>query len=340
MSLKQNLHRTIIFFFLLLLPLKVYPCSAFADFSNDPVYGFNFDSLDYDLRFMFYKGHDSDIFAFEFFQDNGWCRMTHLTSDGLFTSGGLLLYPSHAIVRSSSNDDIAIWKTTYWVYELSALSDIVARLSHVRLVDEGIRSHILFADPSGAVTVEATQSGNYVKHAPQGGCAVLTNFGLAQFEGQEMERMYGMGDNRYRTAVREIEALRKTGSMGPEKGMTILRAIKQDAGDWKTRCSLVANPNNLTVRVALQRNWDKTFTFSLKDRTVKADWEGAGDRIAKVGKKGVTAAELASWQNDDPADDWKGSPDTLQRTVCMIFALVIAGGISLMAVRRLKRNRH
>lgn len=340
MSLKTKISRVIIIFFLLFLsPVRVFPCSAFADFSKDPIYGFNFDSMDFDLRFMFYKGRGSDIFAFEFFQDNNWVRMTHMTSDGLFTSGGLLLFPSRAVVSGSSENDLALWKTTYWVYDSSTLDDIVTRLSGVRLVDDGIRCHNMFADPSGAVTVEATVDGNYVKHAPRGGYAVLTNFALAQFEGKDMENMYGLGDNRYRTAVREIEALRNSGSMSVDEGMKILRAVKQDAGDWKTRCSLVLNPMDLTIRIALQRNWEKTYTFSLKDRTVKADWEGAGGHTAKIGKKGVTAAELASWQNDDPADDWKGSSDTLPIVAGILFTFAAAGGLSFITFRKLRSGR-
>lgn len=288
-----------------IVPAPIHPCTSFADYSREPVYGLNFDSLDYDIRFRSYEGRGFGLLAFEFYQDGQWLRMAHFTMDGLHTAG-LLLYPPLSVVRAQSNTDVNIIETGSWIYELRSIDAILARVNQVRLHEDSVRSHHVFFGPRESFVCEATKDGNYVKRSESGGYLVTTNFELHKFHDQGPEKVYGVGDSRYRIATRLIESARAAGTMDGDEGMRILRGAAAEAGDFKTRCSMVFLPETLSIKVVFARNFDREYIISLKDRTVTANWPEANGKRAKIGKGGVYKADLLTWGNDDPSDDWKG----------------------------------
>jgi len=323
-----------------ILSAPIHPCTSFADYSREPVYGLNFDSLDYDIRFRFYEGHGFGLLAFEFYQDGQWLRMAHFTTDGLHTAG-LLLYPPLSVVRAQSDSDVNIIETGSWIYELRSIEAILARVNQVRLHEDGVRSHHVFLGPREAFVCEATKDGNYVERSEAGGYLVTTNFELHKFRGQGPEKVYGVGDSRYRVATRLIESARAAGTMDGDEGMRILRGAAAEAGDFKTRCSMVFMPETLSLKVVFARNFDREYVISLKDRTVTANWPEAQGKFAKIGKGGVYKADLLSWENDDPSDDWKGER-WVETALPVLAAIAACAALALAAIwaRRRRGDAH
>lgn len=321
---------TLIVFF----PVPVQPCTSFADYSDEPVYGLNFDSLDHNLRFNFYKGAGFDLLAFEFFQDDVWVRMAHFTTNGLH-SAGLLLYPNRMAVPKQADTDLSIYETTAWMYELSSINDISARINKIQFHDDSPRGHYVFCGPEYGLILEPAQDGNYIQQSDPDGYLVLTNFEMSKFHGQPPEKVYGVGDSRYRAAHRSIKAIRESGTMNGAAAMNVLRDAAADSGDMKTRCSMVFLPEEQTLTITFDRNFEKKFIISLKNRTVAASWPGANSAPAKIGKKGVYKADLLTWTNDNPSDDWKGSQDF---PLALVLLLAGAGSIALLVKMKLHRR--
>ncbi len=318
----------------LITPAPLLPCTSFADYSASPVYGLNFDSLDYDLRFMFYEGTGFDLLAFEFLEENQWGRMAHYTTNGLHNAG-LLLYPPRTTVPRRDATDISILDTGAWMYELPAIDDFRARIEQVRFHEGPVRSHHVFYGPDYGLYCEAGIDGNYVRRSEPKGFLVLTNFEMKKFDGQPPEKYYGVGDSRYRAALSSLKAIRDLGTMNGDTAMGVLRNAVAEAGDMKTRCSMVFLPDRLTLTVAFDRDFDKRFVISLADRTVARDWPGADPTPVRIGTKGVSKADLLSWSNADPADDWKGSPDLpIGPILALAGALALIVPASLFLVRR------
>lgn len=321
---------TLIVFF----PAPVQPCTSFADYSAEPVYGLNFDSLDHNLRFMFYKGNGFDLLAFEFFQDDVWGRMAHFTTQGMHNAG-LLLYPNRITIPKQAETDEHSMTTAAWMYELDSIDEFRDRINNTRFYDGVPRSHHALYGPEYGLFFEPAQNGNYIQQSDPGGYLVLTNFEMSKFHGQPPEKVYGVGDSRYRAAHRSIKAIRESGTMNGAAAMSVLRDARADAGDMKTRCSMVFLPEEQTLTLTFDRNFEKKFIISLRDRTVTANWPGANPAPAKIGKKGVYKEDLLTWTNDDPSDDWKGSQDF---PLALVLLLAGAGSIALLVKMKLHRR--
>lgn len=325
----------------LLIPAPVHPCTSFADYSAEPIYGLNFDSQDHDLRFMFYEGYGFDVLAFEFFQDDQWNRMAHYNTKGLHNAG-LLLYPARTTVPKGPATDKEITEIGVWMYELQTIDAFRERIEKTRFYEGPVRGHEAVYGPEYGLYCEAGPDANYVQRSEPKGFLVLTNFEMRKFHGQPPEKYYGVGDSRYRAALSSLKVGRDAGIMNAQSAMGILQNAASDAGDFKTRCSMIFQPNDLTLTVAYDRNFDKRFVISLKDKTVARAWPGADPAPVKIGKKGVSKADLLTWSNADPADDWKGSPDypaarTLPLTV--LLAVIVLAALYRLRRRRLNRTR-
>ncbi len=320
-----------LYFFLItviFLPFRIFSCTSFADYSETPVYGYNFDYPDRSLRFRFYKGQGFDLLAFEMFEDGNWSRIGHFTADGIHTAM-LLLYPQRVTVHKQSEKDVSVNSIGSWVYTLRTIDEILAHVNRVNLFESMPRIHRVFYGPDKAFACEASPNGNFISLSEPNGYLVTTNFELFKFDNLPPDKVHGPGEDRYRTAVQDIEKARNSTGMNGDAAMRILERTAASGGSYKTLCSMVFIPETLSLRVVFDRNFEKEFIVSLTEKTVTAKWEGATSVPVKIGGKGVTEELLLTWLNNDPSDDWMGGNENtfivmiLSGTATFLFVTVV-----------------
>jgi hypothetical protein len=124
--------------------------------------------------------------------------------------------------------------------------------------------------------------------------AALTNFPLSGCVGLEYSQVEGGGADRYKTCYRLL--LENQAAFSLERGFDILKATRQDGGDWPTQFSMLAVPEDGCIYFSVRRDYDRRFKFSFADQTIRAERGFARAQEQALNAKGISLDELARWQ--------------------------------------------
>lgn len=292
-------------------------CTSFAVYSSKTLYGMNFDYPPNEIRFSIEEHEAGAVFIGSFWMGEHYGRTVGMNEHGLFSSDQMV-FPLRADVEEPAEDEVYIWDAFYsGLQECTAVDEVVDWIGDRRLVQyPTLPLHNLYADPGGnAMVVEAGASANVITEI-NGAFLIMTNFHNGDFQVTELGDIRGDGAGRYRTAYAYIDEHREDFNI--DHAFEVLRQTAQTSGDFKTRYSLVFDPEAWEVYIALERDYDHIWRASLDTRTIETFAGFTQGKILPLDDEGVVAPMLQAFAAEKTDRGW-------------ILPLLILGGILAIA---------
>jgi hypothetical protein len=263
-------------------------CTSFAAYSDGTYYGMNFDyDPDVPMRLFVDTRGDLKVFHLAFVRDRHAVRTAGMNSRGLFASDQEL-YPVQAGKRPLDPGEMYMWQ----IYELAlsecgSVDEVLERVSSKRIVqDPNVTLHVLLADTNGsAAVIETGEEGNVITPI-DGDFIVMTNFPNCNYAGGPHDEIEGVGADRYRAAHAHLS--KGLSSLDIESAF---RLLEKASWEW-TRSSMVFDPEQALVYVALERDFERILRVSLADRVIET-YAGYDEPIKwTLGSRGIATSEL------------------------------------------------
>ena len=269
-------------------------CTGFAVYSGRTLYGANFDYPPNEIRFSIEEHETGAVFLGSFLMDNYYAYTVGMNEHGLFSSDQMVS-PPRATVDEPAEDEMFIWNAFYdGLRECESVDEVVTWIGDRRLVQyQSFQLHNLYADPTGnAMVVECGATGNVITEI-EGPFIVMTNFHNGDFRGLPLDDIAGDGAERYRVAYRYIE--QNVAAFDVEHGLEVLRRVSMATGSFKTRYSVVFDPQALEIYVALERDYEHIWKVSLTDQTIET-YRGFDDHhVLPLDESGITGPTLQAY---------------------------------------------
>ena len=243
-------------------------CTGFAVYSGEPLYGMNFDYPPNEVRFSIEEHETGLLFLGSFLFGEYYVSTVGMNEHGLFAADQMV-FPSRATVDEPSDDELFIWDAFYGgVRDCKSVDEVLTWIGARRVVQyQSLQLHNLYADSSGrAAVVECGAAGNVITEI-EGPSLVMTNFHNGDFRGLPPRDVAGVGAERYRVATRYIGD--NLVGFDVDHGLELLRRTSISTGDFKTRYSVVFDPEALEVYIAVERDYDCIWKASLIERTIE-----------------------------------------------------------------------
>ncbi|KAB3529411.1 carcinine hydrolase/isopenicillin-N N-acyltransferase family protein [Alkaliphilus serpentinus] len=256
----------VLVFILIGLSSISYGCTSFAVFSINNLYGMNFDYPETEMRIMIHKIKEGKAFAMEFKQGNDYIPFVGMNSKGLFVAVQNL-YPETQGKNQLEENEIYIGELGALIGEYDKVQQIEKYLEDKRLVSMPISIHQLFADKYGdSMIVEVGDDENKTVKTTKD-FVVMTNFPNANFIDKTYKEVYGVGDERYKTAYEYIE--KNIDEFNLESGWEVLKSTVQISGGYPTQSSMMFDPQKGEVYIVFKRDFDKIWKISLEKETIE-----------------------------------------------------------------------
>ena len=269
----------------------VSACTSFALFGERTLYGMNFDYPPNEIRFSIEQHSVGAVFIGSFWMGNQYGRTVGMNEHGLFSSDQMVS-PLRAPADSPGEDEMYIWNSFYeGLGTCASVADVQDMIGDRQLVQyPSLALHNLFADPSGdAMVVETGDSENAVTRI-EGDFLVMTNFLNSDFCEASLDAIIGGGADRYRTAYRMIEG--NIAVFSVDDAFEVLESTSQSSGSYKTRWSLVADPEVLEIYIALERDYTHIWKVSLLERTIETYRGFHTQHTLQLDETGITGPTL------------------------------------------------
>ena len=294
-----------------------FACTSFAVYSTKTLYGMNFDYPPNEIRFSIEEHEAGAVFIGSFWMGEHYGRTVGMNEHGLFSSDQMV-YPLRADVEELAEDEIYIWDAFYSVLqECSGVDEVVDWIGDRRLVQyPTLPLHNLYADPGGnAMVVEVGVPANVITEIT-GSFLIMTNFHNGDFQGADLGDIRGDGEKRYRTAYAYLDE--HVEDFNINHAFEALRQTAHKSGDFKTRYSLVFDPEAREVYIALERDYDHIWRASLDARTIETFAGFTQDKILPLNDEGVLGSVLQALATEKTDRGW-------------ISSLLVLGGILAIA---------
>jgi len=293
--------------------------TAFAIYSAKTLYGVNLDSEAREVRFSIETQGDGVVFFVSSEVDGVFLPTVGMNRDGLFASTQSVL-PRRATSGSDSDEELPVWDAFYdGLRASSSVENVIRWIGDRRLVQEPpLELHTLYADRGGdARIVECGIGGNTISEM-SGSSLVMTNFRNGDFLSLGLDDIAGHGAERYRIAHRYLEE--RADAFDIDEGFELLRRASMSTGDRPTRCSLVFDPKELEVYVALERDYERVWKVSLIERTIETHRGFEEHRALALDEAGLPSGILSAEADGEAVD--AGGPSR-----ALGWIALIAGGI-------------
>lgn len=302
-------------------PRSPFACTSFAVYSEETLYGMNFDYPDVEIRFTIHPSGDLKVFQMEFLQEGGFVPTVGMNSAGLFGSCQML-FPEASATTSPGADDIYPWELyRESLLNLGSVEEVSEFISDKRVVHWSLTLHDLFADTRGdAMVVEAGDEENMITRI-EDEFIVMTNFPNGDFAGRSYEEVSGAGAERYKIAYEHISD--NVDKFDLNHGLETLRKAIS-SGDWPTQCSMVFNPERNEVFIALDKDFDRIWKVSIEDETIET-YSGFKESVEmELSPSGVLASDLQSHR----------ASRGLHWGYVIGCAVVLVGGVCVVMIRK------
>lgn len=288
---KRNIILAVFVIVILSYSIVSYACTSFVVFSDNNLYGMNFDYPETEIRLMLHKVKDKKIVSMEFKEGNEFIPFAGMNNKGLFVAVQML-YPSKQGKASLENNEIYIGELGALIGKYERVQQIEEYIEDKKLVNMPVTIHQLFADKYGdAMTVEVGDDENQVVKIKDKSM-VMTNFPNSSFIDKDYKEVRGTGADRYKAAYEYIEE--SIDEFNLESGWEVLKRTVQSSSGYPTQCSMIFDPENGDVYISLKRNFDKLWKISLEKETIEGV-EGFEEPVEiKIKHDGILVSELLS----------------------------------------------
>ena len=269
-------------------------CTGFAVYSGKTLFGMNFDYPPNEVRFSIEEHDVGAVFFGSFWMDEHYAHTVGMNERGLFATDQMVS-PPRAATESPSESELYVWNAFYdGLCTWESVQGVLDWIGKRRLVQyPDLFLHNLYADPTGnAAIVEAGIGGNIITPI-EGSFLVITNFHNGDFRGLDLRDIVGDGAERYRVVTRSITE--RFAAFDVDDAFDALRRAATSSGPFRTRYSLVFDPETLEVYVALERDYDHLWKTSLSDRTIETYRGFDTHHVLALDPTGITGEMLRSY---------------------------------------------
>ena len=158
----------------------------------------------------------------------------------------------------------------------------------------------------------------------EGPFLVMTNFNNGDFHDTPLDELFGDGADRYRTAYRMLE--NHIEPLDIDQAFDILTSTSQSAGSYKTRYSLVADPETLGIYIALERDYDNIWKISLRERTIETYRDLHTQHTLPLDEAGISGPTLLALVEQTRPANWLW--------LALFAAGLIVGGVVLATLSK------
>ena len=206
------------------------------------------------------------------------------------------------------------------LYHQESVADVLALVNEYQISNSSLTLHNHFADPSGAAVVVEVVDGQEELTAISDQFSVMTNFLVSSIQGQPLDAVEGAGADRYRIATQGIQE--EMDDFQVESGLRILEETAL-LGEVSTQASMVFDPVNLLVYIALDHDFEKIWLVSLEEKTISTfrGFEGVGS--IPLDHQGVTEKALVEMDLSTPSDQFQVIGLLLPVALLSIIALML-----------------
>jgi penicillin V acylase-like amidase (Ntn superfamily) len=293
--MKRLVIAALTFLVLCITPSFSSACTSFAVYSNNTIYGMNFDYLsDTRLKFTITSGVQGKVFQMGALVSYDYVYLAGMNSKGLFGSCQML-FPEVKPTEETGKNQISPWVFHQIVLlrfeKLSEVKDFLNKKRVVRTV--GPTLHNLVADKYGdALVVEAGETENRISRI-RGRYIVMTNFPNYQLKDKNYDQADGFGADRFKIAHNYIKS--NIEDFNVEKGMETLKQAQNTSERFPTRCSMVFDPDKKEIYISLERDFYRIWKVSLEDQTIETYLGFKAFRREPLPADGLSADELGMW---------------------------------------------
>ena len=124
---------------------------------------------------------------------------------------------------------------------------------------------------------------------------VMTNFSNKSMEGKDYRLAEGKGGDRYIICHDYLK--KNAGDFTVERGLELLMKAYNRDPEYPTACSMVFDPQELLVYIALFRDFDRIWQVSLSDKTIKKFKGFDSAQEYSLDETGLLISELVKGEN-------------------------------------------
>jgi hypothetical protein len=267
-------------------------CTSFAIYSPRPLYGMNFDFPDVKLKLSFETAARGDVFYLCFEWDGSYRRVAGVNSAGLFVAAQILVAQFEIEPQPG---DIPI--TPYELFSRAletgrVVDDVLKILGTRRLAYATLRKgHQLYADAHGnTCVIEPGPKSNRV-YPLVGRNTVLTNNLFERQRVRAAKTMQRLGVDRYQIAHQWIRE--RGANFTIADGFELLHRTMLTRGRFTTQCSIIIDPGEAEIYLALKKDFQHIWKINLVERTLRPMNGKFIAPIRPIPAAGITSADLS-----------------------------------------------
>jgi hypothetical protein len=267
-------------------------CTSFAVYSQNPIYGMNFDFPEVEIKVVIETAGIGEVFYLCFQWDGRYRKVAGVNQAGLFAAAQILVAPFEIEPQSG---DISI--TPYELFSRALetgcqIGDVLKILGTRRVAYTTLRKgHQLYADISGnTCVVEPGPESNCI-YPRFGSNTVLTNNLFERQQVRTAATMQRLGVDRYLIAQQVIAAHALDFTIAD--GFELLRRTLLTRGRFTTQCSIVVDPRESTVYLSLKRDLQRLWKINPSERSLQPVNKELKSSIRPIPAGGLTSADLS-----------------------------------------------
>lgn len=287
----RKLYATFFLAILIFYTSRLFSCTSFVIYSTKTYYGMNFDWPETEMRFCIENSFSTKYFHFQFYKNNYFSTTVGMNENGVFCPIQML-YPESTSEQTSG---MTLWYAFLYVMQnvdnLIKFTDFLNQTGTQIMPVPGTTLHNLFADTSGnAFVLEVGEDSNLITNV-ENGILVMTNFPNHQFAGLDYTCVYGAGADRYKAAYAYLLDHRTDFTIA-DGFEALRRSIQPRSSGYPTMCSMVFDPEEKEIYIALRQNFDRIWKLSLDNQSIQT-YAGFTDfRSVDISPEGVLDADF------------------------------------------------